>query len=323
VINQDLYSNFSFVSSRVFVTASVPHEVNQKEFKICEHESNPCTSKCPSNDECDSLEVDVDSGTRYTINWCELIDLKNSPPNATSTPRFDVNNDTSEYVAVLPPSKDDYDKSSVFYWSVVLGCCIAIVVAVSLGYVMCFRRHARPYKVSDEATEKAGKAIRKATVTLRKMNIEPVAMIDWDELLLEPDLGNRPKRAASSDTEHKKVLEDSDSVDSTEQEDLPPKMDVFDSSGDDTTLRKKAAPEYRYPPSYQVPRSSQSPPTSQPVDSSRQPYTADSERVESSRDPPPTYKKPPHYGDSQSSLRSGATDENIGPAPQYQRPPQH
>jgi hypothetical protein len=75
VINQDLYSNFSFVSSRVFVTASVPHEVNQKEFKICEHESNPCTSKCPSNDECDSLEVDVDSGTRYTINWCELIDL--------------------------------------------------------------------------------------------------------------------------------------------------------------------------------------------------------------------------------------------------------
>jgi hypothetical protein len=59
----------------VFVTASVPHEVNQKEFKICEHESNPCTSKCPSNDECDSLEVDVDSGTRYTINWCELIDL--------------------------------------------------------------------------------------------------------------------------------------------------------------------------------------------------------------------------------------------------------
>ncbi|XP_062522469.1 alpha-sarcoglycan-like [Corticium candelabrum] len=267
----------------------------------------------------------------FDINWCKFSLLKSASSNVPPPTRHQ-----SRYVPVAQLLEDDMNKSAVFYWIIVLVCCVCFVLLLFLGCAMCCCRHSGTSRVSDDT-----KAVRKATVILRKMGPHPVVtMDDWDDLILvNTNADGRMQRALSSDVEDKKAMQDSDSDDSVDKPDdiaESPSYKAIDSSGDDLTLKKKV-PEYRYPPSYLTP-ANESPP-SQYVESSRQPPSyitpptgyslttqargADSSaRLESSRDPP-HYKTPPHYKGSHSSLRSGGTDEDLGPAPKYQTPPQH
>lgn len=57
---------------------------------------------------------------------------------------------SSGYSPVSRPSEDDMDKSDEFYLTVVLLSCLALLVCIILGYIMCCRRNSRPYRVSDE-----------------------------------------------------------------------------------------------------------------------------------------------------------------------------